>query len=282
VESNPKRPRVEDEASTETALDKSPGHRRQRSQRTISFNEVYQGGKPLYKHIIVEYPAQSGEYYILRCDQHGVHFNLNPLAGAAKHLHSAQHGHMSKERAQAVDLLGYRVIDCTNELLEKNNDMVKKAFTEEGYKPFNLNQLSKSTRASLGYPPEPPSGPKPSTQRSDSQAPSTSNVNPPPPANIQSKRSFPGITHPVQGQLYLSYWAVERRDYVVLILPWGELEPAGLSGTLAATGLLSSTPRCYRLDPVTGEISGWANGYQDGGPNVHKREFPVFYFDGKS
>lgn len=141
MESNPKRPRVEDEASTETALDKSPGHRRQRSQRTISFNEVYQGGKPLYKHIIVEYPAQSGEYYILRCDQHGVHFNLNPLAGAAKHLHSAQHGHMSKERAQAVDLLGYRVIDCTNELLEKNNDMVKKAFTEEGYKPFSSVSL---------------------------------------------------------------------------------------------------------------------------------------------
>ncbi|KAK3933957.1 hypothetical protein QBC46DRAFT_274770, partial [Diplogelasinospora grovesii] len=66
-------------------------------QRTISFDEVYQNGNAQYKHMIIEHPLRSGDFYILKCDEHSVHFNENPLAGVANHLYSSQHEDMSKK-----------------------------------------------------------------------------------------------------------------------------------------------------------------------------------------
>ncbi|KAK1754242.1 hypothetical protein QBC47DRAFT_403627 [Echria macrotheca] len=279
---NPKRMRVEEQAregypwsaghSPPRSLEKPPAMR-----KTISFEEVYQNGDAQYKHIIVEYPTNSGDFYILRCEEHGVHFNTNPLAGAAKHLHSAQHGNMTKERAQAVELLGYYIPNCTTALAEKNNKAVREAF-DKGYKPFNLNQLSKSSRISLGYAVDLPQGaymtklPRADGRSSTAHTPSTSAGSP--------RRSSPGITNPLACHLYLCYWNQDRRNYVVLVLPHGSLEPAGWTGTLANSGLLDKVPRCYDFDQATQQIRGWAPGYEDGGQWMSKREFPVLYFDG--
>lgn len=38
-------------------------------------------------------------------------------------------------------------------------------------------------------------------------------------------------------------------------------------------------PKCYRITE-DGDIAGWAEGYEDDGPLVTKRDFPVMYFDG--
>ncbi|KAK5662304.1 hypothetical protein OQA88_8210 [Cercophora sp. LCS_1] len=237
-------------------------------EKTISFDDVFQGGNAKHKHIIVEYPPNSGKHYVLKCEEHGVHFNQNPLAGAAKHLHSAQHGNMTKERAQAVELLGYLVQDCDAALAEKNNKVVRKAF-EEGYKPFNLNQLSKTARTSLGYG-------EPSTSGTQRIAPrSSANEQP----NVM-RRSSAGITDPVAGELYLVFWPKDKQQYPAILLPWGDLKCAGLLGNLAETGLVRSAPKCYVVDPVHQKIQGWASGYEDGGPLVAKREFPCYYFDG--
>ncbi|KAK2017465.1 hypothetical protein LZ32DRAFT_625738 [Colletotrichum eremochloae] len=103
--------------------------------RTITFQEVYQDGKAEYKHSIVKYDEV---FYILRCDEHGVHFKQNALAAAAKHLHGASHGHLRKEHKLAVETIGFHVVDCTDELATLNNECVRQAF-ENGYKP--LNQL---------------------------------------------------------------------------------------------------------------------------------------------
>ncbi|KZL74393.1 hypothetical protein CI238_04394 [Colletotrichum incanum] len=103
--------------------------------RTITFKEVYQDGKAEYKHNIVKY---DDVFYILRCDEHGVHFKQNALAAAAKHLHGASHGHQKKEHKLAVETIGFHVVDCTEELAALNNECVRQAF-ENGYKP--LNQL---------------------------------------------------------------------------------------------------------------------------------------------
>lgn len=115
-------------------------------RRSITFDELYQGGKPEYKHIIVEYPPDSNKWYILRCDEHVVHFGLKPLLGAAKHLHSSQHSNLSKHHSLAVDLLGILVQDCDAEKVAKNNAMVAKAF-ENGYHPFNVNRLTRTERS---------------------------------------------------------------------------------------------------------------------------------------
>ena len=237
--------------------------------KTISFAEVYQDGKARYKHIIVEFQPGSKKFYILKCDEHGVHFNQNPLAGAAKHLNSVQHGQMSKERHIAIQFLGYRSSDCTEDLMYKNNEHVLKAFSR-GYKPLNMNQLSKSERLNLGLPLKPPAAAAPAGIRTSGQT-----VMPAHPSQLR------GVPSPIPGELYLAYWAQEKRDYVVMILPWGDLSCAGIPGGLQETGLMDCAPKCYVFDRATERVIGWSPGYEDGGHLVMRREFPVMYFDGK-
>jgi hypothetical protein len=252
-------------------------------KRTISFDEVYANGDAEYKHIIVQHPKDNGSWYILKCDEHGVHFNLNPLHGAAKHLHSEQHKHLSKEHNLAIQLLGHLVFDCDAELAEKNNAAVRKAF-EKGYKPYNRNTMTKAERLGLGAPleSESPTKQRPPDQQHGAeqihhqeQAPSSDA-----PKQKQIK-TFTGITDPIAGELYLGYWSKDRSKYGVLVLPWGDLSTVGLGGTLATTNLLAkNVPKCYNVDRSTQKIIGWAKGYEDDGPLITRREFPVMYFDG--
>ncbi|KAB5582892.1 hypothetical protein GE09DRAFT_284532 [Coniochaeta sp. 2T2.1] len=247
-------------------------------KRTIDFNEVYQDGDAEYKHIIIPYPpGEKFDWYILKCDEHGVHFNTNPLHGAAKHLHSNQHNNMSKEHALAIQELGHMVWDCNKALADKNNKAVKDAF-EKGYKPFNRNQLTKTERRSMGFPvPET----VPARRAQTGAAAAAAQRKKEKAATDTAREASTGVYYPIEGELYLGYWSKNKTRYAVMVLPWGSLEPFGLQDTLKETGLLSSTPKCYTVDKATREITGWAEGYEDGGRLVTKREFPVMYFDGK-
>ncbi|EAQ84759.1 hypothetical protein CHGG_08773 [Chaetomium globosum CBS 148.51] len=240
----------------------------ERSERTITFAQVY--GTPekpaSYKHVIVQYPPTTGDFYILRCDEHGVHFGEHPLRGAAKHLASAQHGFMSKAHATAIETLGHRVVDCTKERANQNNQVVLKAF-KDGYKAFNANNLSQTRRAEMGYPPLDPL---------NSQK-----------AALHRKR-MAGIINPLPCQFYVTSGGDLKCP--VMILPWDDITPAGLMGKLADTGIFRETsedgrplgvpkpPKCYVYREEGGRITGiksWAKGYEDGGPLERKREFPV-------
>lgn len=243
-----------------------------KKQKTISFDEVYQDGAPEHQayHMIIEYPIGKGNWYILKCDEHGVYFNANPLHGAAKHLHSPQHNMMSKEHSQAVAVLGHLVFDCDAELAAKNNAVVKKHF-EEGHKPFNQNQLTKTERVRRGL--EPPGSGRPTASP---RVVKTGTVKA---GSGRATKTVSGITNPVPAELYLGYWSKNKTNYGVLVLPWHDLSSCGLSGHLKYTGLLSRAPKCYRIT-ADGDIAGWAEGYEDDGPLVTKRDFPVMYFDG--
>lgn len=238
--------------------------------------------------MIVEWPPESCKWYILRCDEHMVHFGLKPLLGAAKHLASVQHNHLPKHHSLAVDLLGQLVWDCDSELAAKNNAVVQRAFDKEGYTPFNINRLSKQERISQGFVAhESPSMPKSGGEidSSPSLTPSTQQktggeIDPSP--HRGGHRPFNGITNPVPGELYLGYWSKTRTRYAIMVFPfWGDISMTGLHGTLASVGLVSNAPKCVRVSRSTQEILGWHKGYEDGGPLVTKREFPVVYFDRK-
>ncbi|KAL2162325.1 hypothetical protein VTH06DRAFT_7238 [Thermothelomyces fergusii] len=237
--------------------------------RCVSFEDVYGSPeKPApYKHIIVQYPPTIGHFYILKCDEHGVHFGEHPLRGAAKHLASAQHGYMTKAHVTAIETLGYRVRGCTKEMADKNNREVLKAFKDGSYKAFNANNLSQSKRAELGYPPlEPLVSQKP----------------------VQHRKQTAAITEPQPCRFYVTSGGDLRCP--VLILPWGDTSRAGLMGTLADTGIfreftddgrplgVPKLPKCYVYREIDGRIvgiKGWAKGYENGGPLERKREFPV-------
>lgn len=248
-----------------------------KQQKTISFDEVYQDGAPEHQayHMIIEYPLGKRNWYILKCDEHGVYFNANPLHGAAKHLHSPQHGMMSKEHSLAIAVLGHLVFDCDAEMAAKNNAMVKEYFGS-GHKPFNQNQLTKTERVRRGL--EPPG----SVRNPPSQRDGKARV----PKSVSSRagigrgtKGFPGIIYPVPAELYLGYWSKNKTHYGVLVLPWDDLSPCGITGRLKSTNLLGRAPKCYVISK-DGEIERWADGYEDGGPLVTKRDFPVMYFDG--
>ncbi|KAK4034846.1 hypothetical protein C8A01DRAFT_48843 [Parachaetomium inaequale] len=237
------------------------------SERTVSYEDVYGApGKPaLYKHVIVQFPQKTGDFYILRCDEHGVHFGEHPLRGAAKHLASAQHGNMNKEHRTAIRTLGHRVLDCTSELADQNNEQVVKAF-KNGYKAFNANNLSQTKRAELGYAPlDTPNSQKAALHR----------------------KQMARITDPLPCRFYVTSGGDLKCP--VLVLPWGDISAAGLMGTLADTGIFREAtddgkplgpklPKCYVYREARGRvvgIMGWAKGYENGGPLERKREFPV-------
>lgn len=145
--SSSKRSIAETQSPAEESANEQQPAKRPSTQRAITFDEVYQNGDAKFKHIIVEYPSDSQEYYILKCDHHGVHFGTNPMAGAAKHLASKMHDFQSKNYNVAIDALGFRVIGCNAELARMNNAAVQDAIFIGGYKPVNLLQLSTGSRS---------------------------------------------------------------------------------------------------------------------------------------
>ncbi len=70
-----------------------------------------------------------------------------------------------------------------------------------------------------------------------------------------------------------------------MILGWDDQKPGGLEHSLVDTGLLdrrkSNPPRCYvykDMDSATNAaIVGWSPGFEDGGPMVRRRKFPVMF-----
>lgn len=72
-------------------------------------------------------------------------------------------------------------------------------------------------------------------------------------------------------------WYEPRHAYcAALILPTRSFDPVGMVGGIAEMGLASYVPACYRSQ--TKEILGWADDYEDGGPRVQLRKFPLMYF----
>lgn len=84
---------------------------------------------------------------------------------------------------------------------------------------------------------------------------------------------IPGV-----GTLYQKQW--HRDPWIALmVLPTGDLEEVGLSGQLSDTALLKQKdkPQCFTYSDD--RITGWAQGYEDGGPSVDKRSLPCLYFN---
>ena len=230
-------------------------------RRMIRFADVYGKGNPEYKHLIVNFPQGDGgpSFFILQCVEHKVHFGLSPIQGGAKHLHSAAHSFMHKIHALAIQQLGYRIVDCTEELAMMNNEMVKKAHAE-GYTPLNKKRVVRPAEY------DPVSG-----------------------KNVPSAKPFAGrdewVTRPAAGGiLFAETREVENGPgvkYAVMVLDWDSQERCGLPGkTLQSLGLLqaSKIPSCYVLDAENKKIIGWARGYEEGGPYEHQRVFPIYWF----
>lgn len=243
-------------------------------KRTITFQEVYQDGKAQYKHKIFAWPKDSDDWYIVRCDEHQVHFNNgNPIHGAAKHVHSPQHGHLEKRHDLAMEICGHLVVGCNAELADRNNREFERALKEDKYQVFNMNLLTKEGRRRLTDGPVLKADTVGSPQRPDSPTKKVLKS----PVKAEST-----ITRPEECKFYLGFWAPTKKWYMLIVLPIrpdGSLREVGLKETLQQTDLMSNVPKCYRSDRISLRIIGWQPAYSDGGAKADKREYPVMFFD---
>ncbi|KAK1579921.1 uncharacterized protein LY79DRAFT_521798 [Colletotrichum navitas] len=269
--------------------------------RTITFKEVYQDGKAEYKHNIVKY---DDVFYILRCDEHGVHFKQNALAAAAKHLHGASHGHQRKEHKLAVETLGFHVVDCTEELAALNNECVRRAF-QNGYKPLNQLHGPKSggkrlsVGASVGAAAEVDVAGERVVSASQSPIQTAAQVVELQDANGQDEKEeearqqarqetkqqvsalTKNILNPKAGELYHAKWPRSNNLYTVMVLGWTDLKMCGWEEKLSQTQLCDRKirPACYVYNDDG--IAGWAPGFEDGEDRVLERDIPVLWFESK-
>lgn len=276
-------------------------------ERTVTYDEVYQNGEAKYKHAIISW---DGKWYILKCEEHSVHFRMSALAAAAKHLDSAAHGHLGRQQDQALRLLGYRVLGCDQERADRHNKLVKEAF-DNGYKPLGVEhknrckQLRKQSISAAGglraasLPSSAgltttaaatgttffPAGTTAQASRARAVAPSPLGPKHQHPNKQQHASKGLGIiTNPRAGGLYFATpkpkLGDKPRKYIVMILAWKDLTPCGYRGTsLGSLPLLQGAHRqaCYTYD--RDGITGWAPGYEEGGKSVKNRWFPVLWFE---
>lgn len=251
-----------------------------RVQRTISFADVYQDGKAQFKHQIFEYKAGSGNWYIVKCDEHGVHFKFgNPVHGAAKHVHSPQHDMQPKTHDLAIEICGYLVTDCNAELAKLNNDEYQRAVAQDGYEPYNRNLLTKEGRQRTDNHKK-----QPKTEREGGEIHVNGDGATQAHRQYKPREQKPatGITPIKDCHFYQGLWQSNKKWYSLVVLPIrpdGSLREVGLKERFQELPLMQTVPKCYRVDRVSLMIKGWQPAYEDGEAKAKKREYPVMFFD---
>ncbi|KAI1464921.1 uncharacterized protein F4812DRAFT_440968 [Daldinia caldariorum] len=101
---------------------------------------------------------------------------------------------------------------------------------------------------------------------------------------VQRKRKnrtiFRGITDPIVGEIYKIHQGPLRGEYAAVLLPVGSFNVIGISKSIHETPLTRYIPPCYIYNTSNKEILGWETDYDDGGPKVTDRKFPVMSFKG--
>ncbi|KAF4997711.1 hypothetical protein FDECE_12018 [Fusarium decemcellulare] len=78
------------------------------------------------------------------------------------------------------------------------------------------------------------------------------------------------FVRPTPNEVYVAYWPMSKSWFAVLVLSFDDVEKFGLIGSM---------PPCYDFNKHTGQVE-WKQGYEDDGPLVVEREFPVIFLDG--
>ncbi|KAK7570697.1 hypothetical protein V3481_019240 [Fusarium oxysporum f. sp. vasinfectum] len=235
------------------------------TRNSIHFNAVYQNRRAAKKHTIIripEDPVRPVKFYILRCEDHDIHFDDSPLQAGLAHL-SEKHQHQNPSFETIVEHFGYEVIGCDDEKLIQNNKAAKEAF-ERG---------ERGARDSIHVRTDSPSPERPRKNTSHAVKKSRSR---------RSRRKTQNSIDPhdlVPGDVYIIYWSASKQWYAGLYIPLQDPESIGIDESLEAMGLLSDIPPCYEYDSSSKSFS-WAEGYEDGGPDASEQQFPFMFFEG--
>lgn len=276
---------------------RSGGHR----EKTIDFKDLFQGGKAKYRHKIFEYPKQSGKWYILKCDEHNLHFTLKDnMSEAARHLNSQLHGTLPQCSDIAVNILGTRVLNCGAAEAEKNNSAfgreLKRGYQVLGEQPRRRQQRSSNSdtadhirvRGSRSQTPSEPSDDDESDEsESEDEQLDAQTIRPGSMPfcgddTFEVGKVYLGL-RPSYAHKHLSVHTMSKWSAIMVLPIAGSFETVGLQGSIYNTILTKKrTPVCFDRCKTTRAILGWAKGYEDGGPKAMDRKVPVLYFDDKN
>lgn len=240
-----RRRNVVDDSDDEEEPNQSPPKRPRsdkRPERTIHWNELYGNGHPTYRHKIVE-DLDNMKWYILRCDQCGLHFGQNPILQARGHLRNANHGIEKASRETIISELGVQVLDCTSSKKLINNKEFDKLVRTKSYAPFDAHRRRLVSK---------------------NMPPTVAN---PKPGELPLGELKPG-------ELYCTN---QKPQCVVMILP--SLAGFDTVGVVGNAAKILGTPACYLQDR---DSLKWAPEYEDGGHKVHLRQYPVMYFEARA
>ncbi|KAL6918259.1 hypothetical protein FSST1_009754 [Fusarium sambucinum] len=209
--------------------------------RTIEFEQVYQNGQAEPKYVIAKY---KGCWYILECKEHRLHFNNDPIRGAAKHLRGKRHNQTSVTYEDAIRALGTRVLGCEEKDVEDNNAVARRPCYSQMGRP--VTSLSPSGGRSI---------------------PTRSNQS-------------PTVIDPKPGEVYTTFWGETKEFFAILVLPWHNAGQLGTDLTLTVkdTDLIEKVPSCYQYNDVNKSFD-WAPEYRPEGQHYSRRKYPIMYFD---
>ncbi|RSL96779.1 hypothetical protein CEP52_011274 [Fusarium oligoseptatum] len=246
--------------------------RRRREKRTITFAEVFGNGDAPVKRLIVQYPPDHGKWYIIRCRRHDVNFKENPLKAASRHICQSKHPNMPRDYSSVIGMMGYEVLNCDETLAEKNNAVAREAFGIRS-QPRSADSIE------VGYHTMAPVSESPYRDEDGDYEEEGGDKFKPTTSSSTRRRSLMAITDPTPGEVYQVYWRMLKKWTAAVILPLEDLERFGIEDSIESLGLLKSLPSCYTHDSLTKTFQ-WNRGYETGGKQVSKREFPVMFFNG--
>jgi hypothetical protein len=254
---------VDEAEPQEENSNQAEGRQQIRHERTIGFDELYQDGHAKFMHRIVEFPRGSNHWYILKCKHR--HFKYQMWTGPIHHV-SRQHRGSRKgkiNRRDVIEEIGWLVHNCNAEKAEMNNAAFSRLLAI-GYRPFNSKYPNRD--------------PMPSTSLPQASA----EVGP----NDAEASSRQGRHHRVKSRNNAYHQPGDicsvdhfNKSFAAVVLSLGSFEVIGACGSIEDTGLLDCIPKCYSKRLTPGHTLEWARGYEDGGPNVDQREYPIWFID---
>ncbi|KAJ3542217.1 hypothetical protein NM208_g4213 [Fusarium decemcellulare] len=258
------------------------------TRKTIQFEQVFMGGKASTKQIIVEWPPGQNQWYIIRCEEHAYEFRDYPLIAAAAHIGGKKHGRKPRDHGTVIKLLGVEVLGCNKTLAEQNNLVARNAFKSRGKRAianYNRPEVLPSQRSTTQIGTTIQVCQENVSASTPASKPTESNNHPvlQPEVTEQNSSSrsltLKAATYLKPGQIYCVYDKDSNKWVAALLLPMKNLHDIGVPSSIKNLGLLRSLPLCYLYDSQS-ETFLWNEGYEDEGPRVTGRQYPVMFFDG--
>ncbi|KAM6511467.1 hypothetical protein FALCPG4_016471 [Fusarium falciforme] len=179
---------------------------------------------------------------------------------------------MPRNYVSVIKIMGYRVVDCDEDLAEQNNAVAREAFGIRS-QPRSADSIE------VGYDTIAPVPERPLRDDDGDYEEEGSGEFTPQTSSSTRRRSIMAITDPTAGEVYQVYWRMLKKWTAAIVLPLENLERLGVEDSIESLGLLKSLPSCYSYDSLTKTFQ-WSKGYEASGKNVSKREFPVMFFNG--